>query len=281
MKTKILIMVNTILISYCCFVIDTFADVPSDIKITKVRWQKFTVSWISQNEEIGMVRYGKEKNNILNWTTAYDNRGKTTKDDIHYITLNHLEENTTYFFNIVSGNITDNNKGNHYSQKTGQALGYQRGSCQVAGKVFIDKNQTLPAYDSIVYVTIQNENSISATESCLMTDADSGYWHIELINATTVDYSNHYTFICGESLIHVQAQSGANGFSQLITPAVDYTIRDIPALVLDNDPLKNAIFILQFLAGMHENFEIDYTEVDENSDGIINFRDFFDIFNEI
>ena len=282
MKANIILsmLAKMILITHC-LVIYSFADDPSNIKITNVRGKRFTVSWITQNKETGIIRYGKEENNDHNWKSAYDNRGETIRDDIHYITLDHLEENTEYFFDIVSGNTTDDNMGKHYSQKTGRILDYNTGSCQAAGKVFIDRNQKLPAFDSIVYVTIRHENNVSATESCLMTQSDSGYWQIELKNATTVDYANSYSFTCGESTILVQAQSGNNGFSQIVTTAVDFTTKSIPTLVLENDPMKNIIFVLQFLSGMHENFALDYDEIDTNGDGIVNFRDMFGILDEV
>jgi len=215
---------------FCC---NAFAGDPSNIRVTNVRGTQFTVSWITTNEETGKVRYGRNIESHESWSTANDDRGTATADDIHHVTITNLIPNTLYFYEIISGATVDNNGGNYYSLNPGPAL-IPSGSCQPAGRVFKDQAKTQPAYDSIVYVTIlgASEGQDSATESMVVTTETSGYWYLDLVNLRTKDYNAFYYFTCGTTLLRVEAQGGNDGTCELTTQGIDYQTAERPPIVL-------------------------------------------------
>jgi hypothetical protein len=254
--------------------ISSFADRPIYKRITNVRGQQFSISWITENKEVGIIKYGKDKSNYESWLAACDDRGDLIKDDIHHVTIEHLKADTTYWYDIISGNTIDNNLGNHYEQKTGADLTPEPGSCQTAGKIFIDSMNREPACDSIIYVTIKHssDNNQSAPESFIMTQEKGGYWIGELFNARTFDFNNKYIFNCGGSIIDIKVQSGNNGFAQLTTTLVDGYIPDI-ILQSDQDELIELIGLIKLVSGIQPEEEIIYTSFDNNNDGIIDIAD--------
>jgi hypothetical protein len=240
-----------------------------DIHLSNIHGTKFTISWVSEEDESAMIRYGASVANYENWQVAYDVRGDNTIDDIHYITTHNLIPDTLYYYEMISGELADNNSGRYYRLNPGPALAPRGGSCQPAGKVYKDINSLMPAYDTIVYLNIIDataENN-SLTESCLVTQSTSGYWAIDLINTRTKANNAYYSFECGISDIHVKAQSGRDGTAQLITKSIDFvfsneteTIRpDLivqpaipPDLFIDVDAdgkmgLKELIYLLKMI----------------------------------
>jgi len=240
----------------------SFAAKPENLRISNVRGNCLTVSWTSVTLEIGKVKYGTNISNYNKWTVAFDDRGANIIDDIHHISLKNIYSNTTYFFELVSGDSVDNNNGEYYQVNSGPVLSPVGGSCMPAGKIFKNKDKTQLAYDTIVYVIIigESENTNSACESVLVTQESNGYWFVELVNFRTKDYNNYYSYSCSSSKIKVEAQAGNDGFASMLTNVVDYNEKEMPdIIVIPQDlfmdvnkdgslGLEEAIFILQKLS---------------------------------
>ena len=96
------------------------ASLPQALRVANVRDTQFTVSWTSSGVEHGQVRYGTDPRRLGG--TAYDDRGAATQDDTHHVTVTGLMPETVYYFDVVSGAVTDNNGGAHYTVTTGPTM---------------------------------------------------------------------------------------------------------------------------------------------------------------
>ncbi len=88
---------------------------PQELVISNVTQNGFTVSWVSQEAEQGLVKYGLETTLLA--TTAIDFRGEESST-LHYVRITDLDPATTYYFEIYSGNTVFKNNNLYFSQST-------------------------------------------------------------------------------------------------------------------------------------------------------------------
>jgi hypothetical protein len=182
---------------------------PLDIRITNVRDTQLTVSWVSGQAEVGQVNYGTSPSL---GSTAFDDRGAATSDDTHHVTIRGLLPRTTYYFDVVSGGITDNNAGAHYTITTGPSI-IPTGSDQVWGQVFRSDGHT-PAVGAIVYIRLQDNNGQGSPGSSapvsVLVDA-GGYWFTDLVNVRTADLNALFNYSAGGDQLVLFATGGEEG----------------------------------------------------------------------
>jgi len=241
-----------------------YAGLPLNVELTNVRGTRFTISWITENLEVGKIKCGSSIEDYNNWIIFNDDRGLII-DDIHHVTIDSIKPLTNYYYEIISGDTNDNNNGFFYSINSGPVLDPIGGSCQPAGIVYKDQKKTMLAFDSIVYVTIigNNEKQNSAVESVLITTSTNGYWYLDLINFRTKDFQGYYSFECESSNILVKAQGGADGFSQITIPAVNYETQVSPDIILSTD----SILPIAIVSG-YPSTPTNLTEVNLNVSGL-------------
>ncbi|MBC8422466.1 MAG: right-handed parallel beta-helix repeat-containing protein, partial [Chloroflexi bacterium] len=197
----------------------------SDVRTTNVRDTSLTVSWITDIPSDGRVNYGTDPSNMNQ--TAYDDRGPDTFDDTHYVTLEELLPNTTYYFDVVSGPTTEDNGGAHYTVTTGPTLGLPS-SDTIFGQVF-KEDEVTPAEGAIVYITLFDDDGSDSPDEAAPLSAlvdDTGYWYANLGNARTSDLSAYFTYSASGDKLRLEAQGAADGTGY--EPAVD-TVNDTPA----------------------------------------------------
>jgi hypothetical protein len=192
-----------------------------DIKVTNINSSKAVISWVTTTQSTGMVRYGTDPDNKQDWQTQTDTRGEDVTDELHYVSLQSLDSDTTYHFEVISGSMLDNNNGDYYRLTTGPALSPKIDSCQVSGKIFSDAEKTIPIENAIVYVTILGQEN-SSTRSLLLTPESNGRWWMERINFRTVDHQQYYTDCCEERNILIEVVAGNEISDRLITTATLY-----------------------------------------------------------
>lgn len=228
---KILFLVFAILVSR-----SALAGTPEEIRVTNVHGASFTVSWTSQRNEGGQVKYGTDPALYSNWQTANDDRGVDVVDDIHYVTVSDLSQNTVYYFEVISGGATDNNGGRFYTINSGPYAVPPPGDCTPAGKISKDLTLTQLAYNSVVYITILGRRGIedSATESILYTSKSNGYWFIDLINFRNKSNTDFYPFACESNSISIEVFDGDCGSARITSIAKDFSISgELDSIILN------------------------------------------------
>ena len=196
------------------------SQTPIKKRVTNVRDTRFTVTWVTTDSTVGQISYGTSTGELDQ--TADDDRGSDTEGFVHHVTITGLLPNTSYYYEIVSGDITDNNDGAYYAITTGPDL-IPVGSCQPGGRVFLDSEYTEQALDTIVYVSFldDEDQQDSSVSSMVVTASTSGYWYSELINSRTQDRAELYSYTCGSGQILVEAEGGNQGRTEMTVTPID------------------------------------------------------------
>ncbi len=99
---------------------DTTNAIISDVRVCNITHDQATVYWWTKNGNFdSRVEYGKTTS--LGSLKTGDDSGSPVVM-FHAVTLTNLEPNTAYYFDVMSGNTRDDNKGKHYSFSTTEVL---------------------------------------------------------------------------------------------------------------------------------------------------------------
>ena len=88
-----------------------------DIRVSNNTSASVTISWITDEETGGQVRYGAQPD-LSDALVAHDARGESFEGCTHYVVAEKLQPETIYYFEVISGDQVDNNRGSYYSCKT-------------------------------------------------------------------------------------------------------------------------------------------------------------------
>lgn len=184
--------------------------IPKQIKITNLADSSFTVSWITDNQTLGFIQYGRDQSLPF---TANDDRDQSTgvgqKYFTHHITLKNLEPKTTYFFKIGSEKKVFDDDGQSYNITTGPQIQDNPLPSDVVYGTIANTDGS-PASDVIVYLSLSDTVPQSSVVK------DSGNWIIPLNQARSTDlssYSNYDKNLATEELF---IQAGTVGTATAI-----------------------------------------------------------------
>ncbi|MFH1562634.1 MAG: fibronectin type III domain-containing protein [Nitrospirota bacterium] len=188
-----------------------FASTSDKIMQSNITDTQFTISWVSQKAEIGLVRYGGTNTTNI----AYDDRGSNTVTTVHHVTFLGLSPQTTYCYEIISGQTTLGK----FILTTGSSV-IPAGNDLVYGKVFQANGETL-AEGAIVYLRLQDyDQEGSEDESALYSIlVDSGgYWYMNLVNFRNKDLTKQFSYSPQGDILFIQ---GECGFSESVELKID------------------------------------------------------------
>ncbi|MEA3439257.1 MAG: hypothetical protein U9R58_03155 [Chloroflexota bacterium] len=211
-----LFIIILIIVSFHSFSSTSLAstDGSAHHRVTDIRDNTLAVSWTTIAETTGEIHYGTAPTNLDQ--VAYDTRGASFSDDIHYIKIQALNPETLYYFDIHSGGNIDNNNGNHYEVFTGPTLSIPPQVETSYGQVFLSDGVTWVEY-CIVYITLADNDELgrpgkSSPMSSLIEKGEEGYWDTKLINARLTDLSDYFSYssVSGDE-VELEAQCGRDG----------------------------------------------------------------------
>ncbi|MFQ5518266.1 MAG: fibronectin type III domain-containing protein [Acidimicrobiia bacterium] len=196
-----------------------------------------SAAWITNQPASSGVRYGTDPANLNQ--SAHDDRGAATSDDTHYVTLQSLTPDTTYYFDVVSGDTRDDNGGTHYTATTGPELGVAISDI-IEGQVF-KRDGTTPAEGAIVYITLRNADGQgspgAATPLSALVERDGG-WFANLSDARTADLAGFFRYSISGDEVELVAQGAGDGTADQTvdtaddSPAPDMVLAPPPAVYL-------------------------------------------------
>lgn len=150
---------------------------PKDIRITNVTDESFTVSWVTEKETGGFIKWGENTN--LGKTFG----GGGIADVLtHSVTITSLKPLTNYFFTINSGGEDYDNNGSPWQIQTGPTLSKNPSTTLLSGSL-IDENST-PIKDALIYVSISGAQPLSTQTS------STGAWVIPVSEIRTEKLDN-------------------------------------------------------------------------------------------
>jgi hypothetical protein len=207
------------------------------VYITDVWEGGFTVSWTTDINANGMVRYGETQPPA---TTVHDMNGVTT----HYVPISGLLSGHTYFVEVQSNGAISNNNGAYYQVTLPSALSPCTPTKVVDGTVKQSNGTGLG--NAIVYLQLQDLDGTGNGSSQWVTARTSavaplGYWTASLDCIRSADLSAYFSFTDGQDQLRLVAQGGSfgaigerdNPYTLLIPTTWPATI---PDFVLDDQP---------------------------------------------
>jgi hypothetical protein len=184
---------------------------PNQIKITNLTDTSFTVSWITDQETVGLIHYGETTHLDLSSADERDQASsKTNLFSTHYVTVKSLKPKTTYYFKIISGSGTYDDDGQPYQITTGSPLNLPPPASDLAyGKIIKQDGQ--PAEGAIVYLTLANAQPQSALVQ------ESGNWLIPLNLARATDLIVYASYDKDASIEDILVQASKLGTATAVT----------------------------------------------------------------
>ena len=131
-----------------------------DIQVSNNTRAAATISWITDNMTTGEVHYS-ENSLLSNPTTAYDVRGQAFEGCTHYVEIENLDKETTYYFEVLSGSELDNDSGDYYTFKTMKEPFAPPGICLHYGYVYKGGGSTAAATGAILYLWVTHNGEES------------------------------------------------------------------------------------------------------------------------
>lgn len=160
---------------------------PRQVRISNVKSDSFTVSWVTDTSVTGSIKFGTAANK-LNKAFSDDRdqlSGTTGQFTTHFVTLKSLKPNTKYYFQVGAGSAKYGKDGTAepYVVTTTKNLSNKPAADAINGKVILGSGQ--PAPGVIVYVEAEGGAALSALTKT------SGVWSVQLSNMTTADFSKY------------------------------------------------------------------------------------------
>lgn len=147
---------------------------PSQVKITNLTSNSFSVSWLTEKETNGFVKFG-ETSSLEQ--TALDDRDQMTDKNgsfvTHHVTVKNLKPKTHYLFKIGSGGKIFDNAGQPYETAAAVAVTNPPPPSDVVSGTILEPDGN-PAEEAIVYLTLAN----TTPQSTLV--RSGGNWFIPL-----------------------------------------------------------------------------------------------------
>ncbi len=220
-KLGLLTPILLIFISNIIYLNDVFANQPKNVAISNVRDTTFTTSWITDATEAGYINYGTTS---PLGNTADDVRGEFFEGTTHYVTVTNLSPNTTYYYDIVSGGVTYDEGGLHYTMTTGPTLDPPSPDT-VYGLVFLSDGTT-PAEGAIVYIKLRDndgEGTTGESQICSSLVESTGFWSYGLGNVRIQTLDSYFEYSkSGDSLI-LEVKGPNGGVTSQIVDTKDDT----------------------------------------------------------
>jgi hypothetical protein len=180
----------------------------NNVTISDVGGVAYTVSWATTVNSNGSVTWGTSTppGNTIN-----DSVPSTTT---HYIRITGLSPNTHYYFQVTSGDETDNNSGAYYQVTTGPSLSPGTPSNTIWGYMYQSNGITIVP-NAMVYLQLQDVNGLDSpglSQVVTVRTDSAGVWSYALVNnVRTSDYQSMFIYTPGTDHLRIKGQGGMFG----------------------------------------------------------------------
>lgn len=195
------------------------ADTPKDVRISNISDRSVSITWITDNESVGFVKWGVSENNL----NKIENESATNqKHKVHQINISGLSPNSDYFFKINSNSNDYDNNSLPWKFSTGSELDLEGDSLPVIGNVITASGT--PVKRAIVYMNIAGYLMSTLT-------SDSGSYVFQLGNARDSNLKNYISVPDDqELLLEVSVQSDSDNFATAQISSADAD--PIPTIIM-------------------------------------------------
>jgi len=206
-----------------------------DIKVVNIDKTSFSVAWMSGASEVGQVRYGTSPD-ALNKTIS-----ESTPRNAHLLKISSLSEDTTYYFEVVSGGTVYRNNGAPYTAKTAfntDRFAFPPSPDRASGVVYMPDEIT-PASGALVYVTVRDADNLgSPGESTILAviTGSTGSWYVGLEDARPANGEDWFIYSKdGGDIVHIEVIHPAGKAAADVDTANQSTYKAVPNIILLDD----------------------------------------------
>ena len=185
------------------------------VTVTNVNDVSFTVSWITASVVTGQVEWSATAGDLPgSGTTVNDERGAIS-DDTHTVAIGGLTAETTYFFDVISGGVRDDNGGAHYQVAPPLTLP-PPGTDTAVGAV--KRQDSSNADGCLVYFTITKGGNDSQVISHYVSDLGGGnfFYNAFFGGLRTPSLTAYFGPAAGDTVV-ITAQCGGDGVGSVNT----------------------------------------------------------------
>jgi hypothetical protein len=172
----------------------------STVEVVNLTDTGFTVIWVSEQKEEGYISYGTSATSLS--SEATDERdGLTNKGTyyVHSVSLSRLQPDTTYYFEVVSGDDTYDNDGSKYSVETYSTLSSPPPFQSVTGVIdgMPDHNEAVV----VAYIKDGDDSGSQGESNKVSTLVDeNGKWILSIADSRVEDGSSYFEYTSGDSM---------------------------------------------------------------------------------
>lgn len=183
--------------------------IPKNVRLSNITSNSISISWTSDVESIGFVKWGTDNSNINKVVSEDD----STKSNVHFVTITDIKQSEDVYFKINSNGKDYNNNGIAWQSKTNSTEVSSKTAILASGTILNVDGQT--ASKALVYLTI-NGTVISGKTS------NEGNFVIPI--------TNYISQIENNNIVEISVINGEQQSAQ----AVIYSgfIKSIPTIVL-------------------------------------------------
>jgi len=172
---------------------------PTFVQISNITDTSFTVSWITDKPTKGAIILKGEKISKKTYIENNENSPSLISKSIHSVSPTNLQPSTTYNFTIMSNGKKFIDQNDEFIIQTAPRLSSgSSGLHPIYGTILTQNN--LPAEETLVYVTLNNSQTLSTTVK------PSGTWLLPLNQIRNKSLTSYLTTNDNE-VIHIYARS--------------------------------------------------------------------------
>jgi len=176
-------------------------SVPKNIRTSNVSDSSFTISWTTDRQTTGFVRWGENQS----FLTKVSLEATSELGFVHSTTINGLNPDTSYYFKINSGGEDFDNNDAPWQIHTGIKIPDQPEAYIISGKIVNSLNQ--PVQRAAVYVTVGGSSPLSDITT------NEGLWTVNITSARQLSLDSFILIDEKKTPIEIFVQAGPEGMS--------------------------------------------------------------------
>jgi len=207
------------------FTLDSVVNNITKIQVSNLTSTSSTITFITDGNAVANIDYGI----TTSLGTQVTENGGARR--LHAVDITGLNADTTYYYDIYAGGITDDNSTNHHTfhtTKVGNGSPFT-----LFGRVLASDNSTA-ADGVLVHVTVTDSSDLVSKQLSALTNSN-GYWFFDLGNLKDMTSANHVFSYTASDTIDISVDGSATNGIGIATKTVGTSPQNAGTITLQVD----------------------------------------------